>query len=270
MNMEWHGIDDAKNPVTGFLMWTHVLSSFLTTSGSTGMSAEICERYTGLLESPFSGLDLENITGCQNWVLTCILSIYTLREWKDRAVATESLSLWELLAKARMIRDRLENKMMEFSSRVSQYRQNNCSVLSADNPISPTASFQREKWAITRVFALATKILLEVSVSGPYPSISEIEKAVSQIKEALDSLPSPHLLQYLSWPICIAACMAQPAHYSFFTGLCSSTESPTLGILPTVLKAAQGCWSLRETQHGGRGIDWCDSMRSLRMDLIFM
>lgn len=57
--------------------------------------------------------------------------------------------------------------MKEFSLKVSKYEQNHHSPnLSANyhGAISLSASFQHEKWLITRTFALAAKIMLDVIV----------------------------------------------------------------------------------------------------------
>jgi hypothetical protein len=65
---------------------------------------------------------------------------------------------------------------------------------------------------ITRVFAGAALVYLQVTISGAYPGIPEIQRGVARTMAALDKLEDKSLVRNLLWPVCIAGCMATEEH----------------------------------------------------------
>ena len=248
-------------PGTGHAMWVHILSS-LADSSAPNLDPDMSDIYTRLLGSDDSSVDFEYITGCQNWVISAILSIYSLRTWKKRAMAAGSLSIWELIERAQHIRRSLQKGIDDISMRLSHYDN---TLLRADNIAGRS---QHEKHLITCIFARAASVLLEVVVSGASSGLAEIEKGVNETRALLEGVPDPSLLQFLSWPICVVGCVAQPQHHSFFKGLLHPAEQLKLGVFSNVLKVLERCWWLRESESNRREADWSEGIQSLQTDLL--
>ncbi|TAQ88645.1 hypothetical protein B7494_g3022 [Chlorociboria aeruginascens] len=121
------------------------------------------------------------------------------------AEAAGSLSLWELTERATSIRRILEKAREESSSQPSICSDHRLES-SLNSGSSTTADTPSETNVITTTFAQATLILLDILVSGAYPGLKEIDDKVTSIRHILQELPSPTLLQFLAWPICIAGC----------------------------------------------------------------
>jgi hypothetical protein len=229
------------------------------------ISSKECKNYTAILKPTPTGprIDLENIVGCPNWVATSIVAIYSLRNWKSQAELRGPLSLWELSEKASAIRRTLKEGLED----TIQAMEDHTSAESLFQSRDLGDDSQYEKQLLTVVFARSALVLLNVVVSGAYPSLGEIEQEVVAIIGTLKNLPDPSLLRFLAWPICIAGCMALEQHYSFFTGLQQQFDAPALG---NVIKVIRRCWSLRELNTSQRGIDWSDALNSLRLNILFL
>ncbi|KAL9615942.1 MAG: hypothetical protein Q9160_009128 [Pyrenula sp. 1 TL-2023] len=255
------GTNVTAAPGIGHVMWFHVLSS-LADSSASSMDPDMSDIYTRLLDSDESGIDFEYITGCQNWVVFAILSIYSLRTWKKRAMTAGSLSIWELIERAQPARESLQKGIDDVSMRLSHYE---TTLIKAD---SITARDQHEKNLITCSFARAALVLLEVVVSGASPGLAEVEKGVNETRAVIERVPDQYLVQSLSWPICVAGCMAQPQHHSFFKGLLHPAGQLKLGVFSNVLKVLERCWWLRESESTRKEVDWNDAIQSLQTDLL--
>jgi hypothetical protein len=70
--------DAAAIPMICLIMWFDVLTSITVET-----RPRLHDLYIGVLESPSLELNLGDIIGCQNWVVTSLLSIYSLRDWKQ-------------------------------------------------------------------------------------------------------------------------------------------------------------------------------------------
>lgn len=82
-------------------------------------------------------------------------------------------------------------------------------------------------------------------------------------------------MKSLTWPICIAACLADGDHKTFFERLERGVVDE-YGRNQRILRAlsiARECWRLRDRRGssvGGKAYDWRDSMASLgEMVLLF-
>ncbi|KAH8799075.1 fungal-specific transcription factor domain-containing protein [Xylogone sp. PMI_703] len=252
----------------GLVIWFDILSNIcLNASPSLCTSPSLCNLYIKFLESPNLGINLDKATGCQDWVIVSMLSIYSFRDWKIAARTEGSLSIWELTRKATNIRQRLE----EGIAGISQQRLEHESQLRDQtmNGISMAKS-RYEILTITQVFASAALVFLEATVSGPYPSLIEVEREVDQAIDVLKDLPDPTLLQYLGWPLCVIGCMAQPKHYGLLQSLFSIVDNIDEVILSDITRLVQRCWTLRENYQDGNGVDWNDAMQNLGRDLLFI
>jgi hypothetical protein len=189
-------------------------------------------------------------------------------DWKNKARMAGSLSFWELTRKASNIREKLENGITEISLRRSECEE--CLRNGAKNEVPLDLHSDYETSLITQVYALTASVLLEVSVSGPYPGLTEVESEVSRAMQAFTNLPDANLLQSMVWPFCVTGCMAQPNQYEFFRNLFSTLNKTTIGSTSNAMKIIQRCWSLRENGQYENGVDWNDAMKSLQIDVLFV
>jgi C6 transcription factor Pro1 len=189
-----------------------------------------------------------------------IRTISELQAWKHQQALSGSLSLIELARRALKAKQELD-----------QARQSNLELLMNHSTHSKTSSIR----IITNIFACAALIYLHVVVSGARPEISEIKKAVTDTIEALKTIPNVEIVKSLTWPICIAACLADGDNRTFFERL-EKGVADEYGINQRVLRGistAKECWRLRDgkgSSVAGKAYDWRDSMASLgEMVLLF-
>ncbi|VUC29896.1 unnamed protein product [Clonostachys rosea] len=173
---------------------------------------------------------MQDVMGCHNWALALIGDITHLRKWKDDMDRQGLLSARELVNKGQAIESELEEKI---------------SLLCSTN--DETCSKSHTIW-ITHIFALAALVQVHTVVSGPLPSLPEIQSTVQRAIDLLTSKPKNCSLQGIVWPLCVIGCMAEPRPQFFFENLISgmATEYRKLGNSSTVLQIMKGCWALQQ------------------------
>ncbi|CAH0051350.1 unnamed protein product [Clonostachys solani] len=175
-------------------------------------------------------LKMQDVMGCHNWTLALIGDITHLREWKDDMDKKGLLSVRELVSKGQAIESELEERIGLLYSRKDE-----------------TCSRPHTTW-ITHIFALAALVQVHTVISGPLPSLPEIQSTVQRAIDLLTSKPENCSLQGIVWPLCVIGCMAEPRLQFFFENLVSgmATEYRKLGNSLTVLQIMKGCWNLQQ------------------------
>ena len=191
----------------------------------------------------------EEVVGCDAWVIQHIMQIAELRYWKHEETSKGSLSVIELVKRALAIDHSLTEKRHENKRRITDH--------------SVHTSAIKIVWIINNIFASAAAIYLHATVSEPRPEVEEIERGVSDTVEALRLLPHPRFLKRLTWPVCIAACLANSKHKSFFERLeegLNDDRYETQNMLRG-LELARECWSLRRhSDSKSNAYDWTQAM----------
>ncbi|KAK2604028.1 hypothetical protein N8I77_006989 [Diaporthe amygdali] len=189
------------------------------------------------------GLDTANLMGCQSWILAVIGDIASLKQWKDENRSKGSLSVRELASRAHEMEVHLE-KGIERIDATTEAMDSNPQV----------------RW-VSRVFALAALVLLHVVVSGPIPTLPEIEDAVARGITAIQSGPCSS--RGLVWAICVIGSMSSGGAQSFFEDLLTGLvrDSGRFGNSAAVLKILRKCWSKQKTS----SIDCAAAMSELNM-----
>jgi hypothetical protein len=246
---------------TGVITWYDILSC-----ASTGLRPFLNIDYVD--EDFFRHIQFDRLMGCETWLMRLILEIATLREWKLRLEATGILSTWELVRRAADIEMRLE------ASLIASSKQQDEATSSYGNLIT-TAPSVSESYVkdITRIFAGAAMVYLQVIVSGPNPEIPEIQQGVSRTMTALDALKDKDLVRNLLWPICIAGCMAMSEDEGYWRDLISNVkwQKWSFGYPSKVLMVMEECWSLRKCQPKTvLGVNWMTAMKSLDMRILLV
>ncbi|KAB2571846.1 ustiloxin B cluster transcription factor ustR [Lasiodiplodia theobromae] len=197
--------------VTTAFIWIDALSRI-----STG-TTPIFHSHRHLLSTHASIIQLDQLTGCANWVLSHILAIAALDRWKKDQQRSHRLSLRELAARAAAI----ETQLMSTAA---------ASLGSTESLATRIAAFDPRRRAArvfctTHVFALAALSYLHVVVSGFNPALDEVRGNVEETVAALEALPDARLLRYLAWPFCVTGCLAEPRQEDGFRRMLARAEA---------------------------------------------
>ena len=219
----------------------------------TGIEPKFAKRFMQDVLTNNESRSCSNMMGVESWLMSCLLDIMVFRQWKEDQASRGSLSIAEMVKRALSIERSLQD------GRSASDRRND-----GQQPL-------RDSWVFTNVFASGASILLHATMSDARPYVLEIKNGVSDLISALQLLPRPEMLKRLSWPICIAACLADTTRYEFFTTLSQRvTEAYGKGEnISRCLAVARECWRLRDSRdHDDQTYDWRDAMRSLGSPLL--
>lgn len=228
-------------------------------------------------------INLELITGCKNSAVLAIREIALLHEWKSSAGGTEGFDECQLIDRASFIEKSLEELLEECCDSDGKFA--SFGSLSLNKRLDP----ESQRWSktledpafqatsrnaniseITRVFACAALVYLNVVVYGPHAEHPKIKESVSRTTMALGALHNKNTLGLLVWPICLAGCMATNQHVGFFKSLSLEFENVSNGKSGTLKKSfliIEECWRLREST----GVaDWLQAMESLNMKILLI
>jgi hypothetical protein len=245
---------------TGVTAWYDILSC-----ASTGLKPFTNPEWFD--EDVFPHIRFDKLMGCENWVVRLIWEIATFAEWKTRLEAGGSVSMWEIVRRGSDIKRQLETGLLTSSGDASGIT--SMEVMTANSEDS-SQFLVRE---ITRIFANAALVYLEVVIFGPHPNLPEIRQGVSKTMAALDKLREKDLVRNLLWPVCIAGCMATVEYESYWRNLLSgvSQDQWSFGRPRNVLKIIEECWLLRKCEPGAVvAVDWMTAMRNLDMRVLLV
>ncbi|KAL4724516.1 hypothetical protein ACLX1H_007957 [Fusarium chlamydosporum] len=156
--------------------------------------------------------------GCHNSVMKAIGDLAVLSQFKVDSIAADYIDLDDLCERRKRVEDELENAM-DATPMVSMELRGIRSNLSMSRLIDRAKLQQKsEQHCVTRIFAAAALAQLAVISAEVSNHISKalVRRAVSrvivEIKMA-DQMVSP---RQLSWPICVAGCLADEDQQAFF------------------------------------------------------
>jgi len=261
--------DTAEQFLTGAIVWFESLSV-----ASTGKAPKLLDHYNILLVD--GQIDLVNVAGFQNWIVTIIGEIGALREWKSEAEKERNFSFWRLFERGDAIRKCLGERILALRTEISQTLPvfDGTQIEAAATYLvmaDPALHAQAVRRAITLVFAHAAQVYLYCTLSEPNVALDEIICSVAATASALQDLRAicdSQVLRSLVWPICIAGCMASGITLqSFFQGLIEGLgeEAHVFGNSRSVLKIMQTCWETRTAGIGNVKGSYCDWMTAMEL-----
>ncbi|KKY27596.1 putative regulatory protein [Diplodia seriata] len=228
--------------VVNVFVWIDALARVAT--GST----PIFHGRGHLLRRPAGMMQLEQLTGCENWVVSHMVDIGALDEWKKEMQATQRLSLRDLVARAAAIEGPLTKAA---AARLGSTE----SVAARVGGLDAHRKANR-RTCVTHLFALAALTYLHVVVSGFNPALDEVRRTVADTLAALEALPDPRLLVHLAWPLTVTGCMAQPHQEGVFRDLLARADQgsgsgggddPALGRCRVAMQVMEGVWKRRDS-----------------------
>ena len=193
--------------------------------------------------------DLEEIMGCQNWVVRQLGEIATLEAWKQERKEAGDLDVMEMVHRAQSIKELLVAQLMRLEIETQTSSNESSSLLKVLNP-----SYQYlhdvtgRNSLITRLWAHATLLYLAIVVSGWQPASANVRSHISSIITLLTQANVPSLwLRTVVWPFCVAGCLAEPEQECKFRALAAASQP--VCVFKTVHKALE----IMETVWGLRG-----------------
>jgi hypothetical protein len=172
-------------------------------------------------------------------------------------IKKETLSTRELATKVDSIEQQLDSRLLSLTSSLDRNIQT-----------SGIQSVEEDRYnlvidRLTQAFAYATKVYLNVLVSGPNPQVLEILEGVGSTITSLKSLPDPLLLRSAVWPFCIAGSMATTGQRQAFRDLAAAAkiDAHVFGTSRSACEVMETCWKMRDEGH--KSCDWRDAMKTL-------
>jgi hypothetical protein len=135
-------------------------------------------------------IKLDRLMGCRNCVMISIRETSELEAWKTDMKKHRSLGIPMLSHKAAGVESGLNAGLSDLSK-----------------PLNDLTKYEQECNLVTEVYAVSALIYLAVVVSGNSHVLPEVRLGVRRALSALRILPQ-HLLIRVSWPYCVAGCMA--------------------------------------------------------------
>jgi hypothetical protein len=207
--------------------------------------------------------------GCENWAMLLIMDIAVLDEWKKSVQASGKLSMSQLVSRGVQIEKRLGDGLDKNSGTIGGFREH--SITSNANHLGYDSKYT--SCVITRIFACSALVYLHVVVSGAFPELPEIRASVSRTIAAFQMLPDQGLVRSLTWPFCIAGCMALPEQEDFFRDIVSTTRKviPVFGNSGKALAVMEECGRMRKSHgHEIGPAYWGTAMRSLGFNILLV
>ena len=202
-------------------------------------------KYVHLIRNNF--LKLQEVMGCQSWIMLSIAEITQLESWKRFHIERGTLSITQLVKRGTALNDRLLLGIKGIE----------------DRPCKDINSLEADSEAVSLNFAYGALVFLHTVVSGAWPLTPEIKNNVTRCLERLEAMPM-HLLVRNSLPFTIAGCMATEDQYDRFHGIVESTAmaKQALGTSWKGLRVMEECWRLRKEEPGL----WCWRSTMTRMN----
>ncbi|KAJ4113901.1 hypothetical protein NW768_011431 [Fusarium equiseti] len=177
--------------------------------------------------------------GCDNLVMKAIGDLAVLSSVSD------DLDLEDFHLRARHIEDDLENAM-EATPMVSMQPQ--IFSYSSMPRNAPAAEQRPNQIHVTRIFAAATLAQLAALSSNDSNDIrpARVRRAVSRVILEIQLSGQAVTPRQLSWPICVAGCLADPDQQAFFERFLDDIVSEgtcMIGNCGTVRDILKACWA---------------------------
>ncbi|KAF5685415.1 C6 transcription factor [Fusarium denticulatum] len=214
---------------------------------------------------------LAHIMGCDNSVMKSIGDLAVLSQWKSDCLEKNSVDLEAFRTKRQRIEDELESVMdttplasMEFFPKILQSQAS-----------SHKKSEQRpEQDSVTRIFAAAALAQLAALTAEVTTDISltTLRRSVSRVILEIKMAPQMVSPRQLSWPICVAGCLADQDQQPFFETLLSSVLSEGTGMIGncgTVRDILRACWHNKAEQPDQQW-DCSSTMKQLGIDALLI
>lgn len=195
-------------------------------------------------------IDLAAFLGCQNWPLLAVGEIAALDAWKKEMKRDGSLSMPDLVDRARQISQNLARGLERLDQGTTSHAADSHGFIQLQPHYSlVTASTANSSLVATRVWAHAARIYLTVVTSGWQTSNAELRRSVAEVLALLQSVESPAQMRALAWPICVSGCLAEAGEQQerFQSTIADIGDQQTLNALREAREIMEAVWRNRDS-----------------------
>jgi hypothetical protein len=190
-------------------------------------------------------LNLEDLIGCENWVILQIGESSALDAWKKSTRKAGQLDMMELVARASSIKQVLLCNLARLDAAANTPKTSGLGLFSSYNdqllhiPGGCTTF-------VTRIWAHAALLYLSIVVSGWQPGNAWVRENVARILVLLEQMSAPELLRTMVWPFCVAGCLAGPEEECRFRAMADALVPHRLfGAARKALEIMDNTWKCR-------------------------
>ena len=175
-------------------------------------------------------VDLEAVIGCQNWVMLQIGEIAVLDAWKQQCNKLASMDVMELVRRGTVIKDALEGQLtlLEKTPAIQKRQQVGLPDVFTEGDGNLSTASTSETVIATQIWAHAAFIYLFIVISGWQPKNVEVCYHVRRIIDLLSNLSPPALVRTMTWPFCVAGCLADQSQERHFRELVEGLHPSSL------------------------------------------
>lgn len=202
-------------------------------------------------------LNLEDFTGCPNWVMGSIARTSSLNKWKTKAKEEGNLDMFDLVERASVIKKVLREghaMLDDTTTHVSSWTENSPyqsleSILARSGITSSLAAPRSTIHCnISRIWACAAEVYLITVLSGWQPGNALLRSRVAQALDILTTIDNPSWLRTLSWPFCIVGCLAAREQQEAFQHVANASGGLAMfGTLRDALAIMEEVWRKQNT-----------------------
>ena len=246
-----------------FFMTSYVWSDIMRCA-NVGLKPSMRDSFFYLDYLEEGSIHMDRLMGCQNWAMISIREISGLEAWrnemlsglKDPVLSGNSSGIDNLIVPL------LSQKSAQIEARLKT------GLTSIPSNLDGLTNHDREVELVTNIFGLSAVLYLAIVVSGSFGTLPKIQEEVLSALTAMKALPR-HLLMRVTWPYCVAGCLAEGIARDSFRHLPSETRAgghPT-GQLWNALDLIEEFWRIRGALHPGQHIEspWALAMKSTQM-----
>lgn len=235
MSLHWdppregtHPVDPPPVEVTTALKYLHgVFIYFDVISCVTlGTSSRLSPLHEQLIGPSSHEAQLEDVIGCENWVIILIGKISQLSPFDDVADFPTVVVSGDRIKQFSNIKERLVCGAGRNSQFVEQLKR------SEDYSFSTATSIR----IITYIYTLAALIYLQITATGIQDTLTEIRTNVGCIAKALSLITDTEAGQNLMWPVYIAGSVSIGDERDFFRKGSQSFSTKTNSKMSAKLK----------------------------------
>ncbi|CZR65504.1 uncharacterized protein PAC_15404 [Phialocephala subalpina] len=211
----------------------------------------------------------------QDLVIASISQIAALDAWKKKLAEAGRLSVVDLVKRATAIETRLEEcERASMSGEATSDRFPN--LLPAGIQDEATGTVAQYPTHLLRhvidIFASAALVYLHIVVAGAHRWVPDVSNRVRATVDLFRKLPSAQALNYLTWPLCLAGCLAEGEDREFLmvlAGKASAEETDAVRRIGKVVDVLKECWRLADSGETADP-DWTSAMNSLGYEVILL
>ncbi|KPM40753.1 hypothetical protein AK830_g5822 [Neonectria ditissima] len=214
-------------------------------------------------------LRIEEVIGCQAWVLLVISDIATLDAWKKGHLESLHQVEAELLSRATSIEKRIQegrmrldkddllhNGQLTCDQKPNQQSQVYLERSNYSNDLSPLVPQLHTQ--ITRIWAHAAHSYLLVVLLGWQPEDTRIRSNTASTIDIFNKMSSHDWLRSVVWPFCMSGCLALDGQRQTFSRIGNSTEAfQTFGTVREAMKIMENVWGQTEIDVSSWDIGAC-------------